>query len=428
MKKQVILTCLLGMTGVCAMAQLEVDSLGNVGIRTIPYHDYSLSLSGLNHTTALDISSVTNNGINISNMHGGYGIYIKNYNEDDSGACGIYIRPRGSHSANTSTYGVSSIAGDSQTLNIGVWGGVKQGSNNATVYGAGVFGTASNISGINSAYMGIYAGYFRGDVRVVDGTLYGSLITPSANSSSAVADISSLSGSARSADESVSDRLSQVSLFQFQREPQVDAASEAKSKRTVSSEDVDEEMEDEEMEDEYVPGTHLASVQYGLAADQLREVFPELVYEDRNGNVSINYIEMIPVLVQANNELRARVAALEAEKEKVVQQPKSLMASAASLPIGKEMKEETLMLSLGQNNPNPFSEQTSIEVCVPEAVAAAALLIFDMQGKQVKKIDIDARGTSRITVTGQGLTEGMYLYSLIADGKVVQTKKMILSK
>ena len=130
----------------------------------------------------------------------------------------------------------------------------------------------------------------------------------------------------------------------------------------------------------------------------------------------------------ANNELRARVAALEAEKEKVVQQPKSLMASAASLPIGKEMKEETLMLSLGQNNPNPFSEQTSIEVCVPEAVAAAALLIFDMQGKQVKKIDIDARGTSRITVTGQGLTEGMYLYSLIADGKVVQTKKMILSK
>ena len=89
---------------------------------------------------------------------------------------------------------------------------------------------------------------------------------------------------------------------------------------------------------------------------------------------------------------------------------------------------DIMLLSLGQNNPNPFSEQTSIEVSIPENVSAAALLIFDMQGKQVKKIDIDERGKFRITVTGQGLTEGMYLYSLIADGKVVQTRKMILSK
>jgi hypothetical protein len=51
-----------------------------------------------------------------------------------------------------------------------------------------------------------------------------------------------------------------------------------------------------------------------------------------------------------------------------------------------------------------------------------------MNGKQIDKIVIDERGTTRISILDTSLTEGMYLYSLIADGKVAGTRKMILTK
>lgn len=429
MKKQLILSCLLGMTSICAIAQLEVDSLGNVGIRRTPSDAQTLYVYGSGQTNAISVHGGTSSGIRIDN-HGSKGIHIRTSNEENSASYGLYVRPSTTHTTNMNSYGISAIAGYSTAQNVGVWGGFKS---NAT-YGAGVVGTSGESINLSS-YLGLYAGFFRGDVRVVDGVLNGNLLTPAANSSAAVADMSILASTAMESgeSESVADKLSQVSLLQYYREPFANASVKEKQIKTASKaekEDVEilfEEDDDEEEEDDFVPQTQLARVQYGLAADQLKAVYPELVYEDKTGNVSINYIELIPLLVQANNELRARVAALEAEKEMMVQQPKNMMAATLSLPIGKETGEG-ILLSLGQNNPNPFSEQTSIEVSVPEAVATATLLIFDMQGKQVRKIDIDERGIFRITVTDQGLTEGMYLYSLVADGKVVQTRKMILSK
>ena len=65
---------------------------------------------------------------------------------------------------------------------------------------------------------------------------------------------------------------------------------------------------------------------------------------------------------------------------------------------------------------------------IPESIHSAALFIYDMSGKQIKRIDISERGISHVSVTSEGLTEGMYLYTLVADGKMVGTKKMILTK
>jgi hypothetical protein len=50
-----------------------------------------------------------------------------------------------------------------------------------------------------------------------------------------------------------------------------------------------------------------------------------------------------------------------------------------------------------------------------------------MQGKMLKKLDA-SRGDNILTIQGAELQAGMYLYSLIADGKEVDTKRMILTK
>jgi hypothetical protein len=51
-----------------------------------------------------------------------------------------------------------------------------------------------------------------------------------------------------------------------------------------------------------------------------------------------------------------------------------------------------------------------------------------MQGEQIKHLVINERGNSSVTIEGHTLKAGMYFYTLIIDGKEVDTKKMILTK
>lgn len=92
------------------------------------------------------------------------------------------------------------------------------------------------------------------------------------------------------------------------------------------------------------------------------------------------------------------------------------------------MGENVVVLSLGQNKPNPFGTTTSIEVSIPDDVQKAFIYVYDLQGKKVNQVDITARGKQTIQFNAANLSDGMYLYSLIADGKVVETRRMIVEK
>ena len=43
-------------------------------------------------------------------------------------------------------------------------------------------------------------------------------------------------------------------------------------------------------------------------------------------------------------------------------------------------------------------------------------------------MNLTARGKQTVQLNAADLTDGMYLYSLIADGKVVETRRMIVEK
>jgi hypothetical protein len=51
-----------------------------------------------------------------------------------------------------------------------------------------------------------------------------------------------------------------------------------------------------------------------------------------------------------------------------------------------------------------------------------------MNGVQLKSYSIPEKGKGNITIQGAEFSAGMYLYALIADGKVIDTKRMILTK
>jgi hypothetical protein len=51
----------------------------------------------------------------------------------------------------------------------------------------------------------------------------------------------------------------------------------------------------------------------GLIAQEVKEVIPELVVEDEEGILGINYIELIPILIQSIKEQQEQIDALKSE-------------------------------------------------------------------------------------------------------------------
>lgn len=80
---------------------------------------------------------------------------------------------------------------------------------------------------------------------------------------------------------------------------------------------------------------------------------------------------------------------------------------------------------LGQNTPNPFSEQTVICYSIPSTANSSQLLFYDASGKLIKKIDIKITGRGQLNVFANDLSTGIYSYTLVIDEKVVGSKKMM---
>lgn len=221
----------------------------------------------------------------------------------------------------------------------------------------------------------------------------------------------------------MTDKLSQVQTVQFLR---YDPTEEVGTRRNVSvpSDEEIDKMSPHQLDSlaatlgEEEPERYLSPVQYGLDADQLKAVYPELVYEDANGNVSINYVEMVPLLVQSIKELKNELAELKGTSAR----------KAKSQPTGIEDNVSDVdMVRMDQNKPNPFSESTVIALNIPEKTQTASIFIYDMSGKQVKSILVSERGDTDITVYASTLTAGMYIYTLVVDGKVAVTRRMIVT-
>ncbi len=82
---------------------------------------------------------------------------------------------------------------------------------------------------------------------------------------------------------------------------------------------------------------------------------------------------------------------------------------------------------LYQNQPNPFSNETSIGFVLPEA-ANVTLTVFDVEGQQLKVYTNDyAKGYNQITIGNDDLTSGILYYRLDTPTHTA-TKKMIVIK
>ncbi len=214
-----------------------------------------------------------------------------------------------------------------------------------------------------------------------------------------------------------------------------------------------------------------STLQYGMIAQDVEQVLPSLVSEvtkpasyDSLGNVltqeitykSLNYNAFIPILISAVKEQNEKI---DVQDEKIdslntvvddlnnrltqlenclsgilpflcqmsnssIQQTSEMVQEQIRTAINVNLSDKNTIV-LNQNVPNPFAESTVITYSIPATVVKGQIHFYDGQGKLINSLEITNRGAGQLNVFGEDLSSGTYTYSLVADGQIVSTKKMV---
>jgi hypothetical protein len=144
---------------------------------------------------------------------------------------------------------------------------------------------------------------------------------------------------------------------------------------------------------------------------------------DESSIYGLRYAEFVVPLVKAVQELSEQNDRLQEQINELKAGRSPQLRDAADVESAV-----ATMNQLYQNTPNPFSHNTEIRYSLANSVTKANLYIYDMQGKQIKNIPNLDKGDNFVIINGSELSAGMYIYTLIADGQEVATKRMILTE
>ena len=163
----------------------------------------------------------------------------------------------------------------------------------------------------------------------------------------------------------------------------------------------------------------------GLMADQVEAAVPEAVRTLDDGTKGIYYSDLVVVLIDAVNELSEKVETLEAQLAGTVKPGTTVSYAPGETASADGMPEEDGTI-LSQNSPNPWNEETRISYSLPDGYSDASVRIYNLQGTQVKKFDLSSP-SGEVVLQASELASGIYIYSLVADGQELSTRRMMLT-
>lgn len=188
---------------------------------------------------------------------------------------------------------------------------------------------------------------------------------------------------------------------------------------------------------------------YGYIAQELQKVLPKAV-KDFDGTLAVNYTYLIPILTEGikdqqeqldnkDREIEALKNDLEAlsmsidniqenlekinELDCVQQRLSSINSSQTSMEIPVYLQTAWMK----QNKPNPHFGITTIDYFIPSTAKKAEIQIFNLEGKLVSQQNLDIQ-MQKVQFENLEIQEGMYLYTLIIDDVIIDTKSMILNR
>jgi hypothetical protein len=144
----------------------------------------------------------------------------------------------------------------------------------------------------------------------------------------------------------------------------------------------------------------------------------------------------IQALANENEDLKSKNEILNTQMNELLSKVSQLEQSVSACCVNAELKESTSESKesqstqparLDQNNPNPFSATTTIHYFTPIGSQNVSIEIYSQDGKLLKHYNV-LSGEGAVSVEAYALPEGSYLYSLGINGKMMDTKQMIISR
>jgi len=100
-----------------------------------------------------------------------------------------------------------------------------------------------------------------------------------------------------------------------------------------------------------------------------------------------------------------------------------ISANALKRSSTESSEEANELLS---NYPNPFSTETIISFTKPKESTQASILIHSSMGQLVREVNVSQNNSGVIILNSSDLLDGEYIYTLIADGKSIATKRFVV--
>lgn len=369
-------------------------------------------------------------------------VSISTANNVSYGVSGIAItgNPSG-YTTGAKVYGVYGKSGLADE-NYCVYGELRSGAGNK---GYCVFGDAGNAGGYNE----VFAGFFRANNSVTPNVNVGvyafSPVTPSTPSP-----INGNYAGYFDGDAFITGTASSPNAFFITSDRSI--KKDIKDIESASSILSKIKPKTYHLDNKNVPQLNMDEkrLQYGVIAQELEEILPELVknvtilsdYDkdqkaknDMKSLKSVNYTGLIPILIAGFNEQKT---ALEEQQKlvsdltkKISDLQKMLDNQAANntgfntTPVINVVVSDKNVNSLAQNKPNPFGESTSITYNIANEFKTAQMIFSSEDGKVIKTVDIKTTGSGTLNIFATDLTNGVYSYSLVIDGQMIDSKKMI---
>lgn len=154
---------------------------------------------------------------------------------------------------------------------------------------------------------------------------------------------------------------------------------------------------------------------FGLLAQDVEKIFPNLV-STFEGTPSVNYVELIPVLIGSIKEQQKTIEGL---KQKVLELE------------NKTVYTDVNSTKLFQNTPNPFKGITTFTYFIDETAlfTNAVIEIRDIMGILKTSIPLaDKSGLGKVVYNAENLNDGYYIYSLKIDNQLKDSKMMLISE
>lgn len=131
----------------------------------------------------------------------------------------------------------------------------------------------------------------------------------------------------------------------------------------------------------------------------------------------------------SNNKTTANITQVKAGDYTLTVTDKNRCIQKKIITVGvsnkREIEDEKIEPKLGQSYPNPLRSATVIEYIVPKNSKPYLELVYQSYSSFITTFDLDPDKTS-IEIYKGNLPEGVYIYRLVVDGKLVDAKKLLI--